>query len=312
MNSFTPKQKNAFAPTLLILLAASMFSLSSVCAKKTMAYGISPYQVTFIRLALGLFCVFLLVIMGQSFRPQKKGSLLVRGVLSSFGVLTFFITVPKLPLGFATLLNYQAPLFTILFCVWFLKEPFRPKTIVALALSSVGIVLLSLGTFSHSHTTAPIALSRAAIFLYVILGILSAAFSGAGTATIKVLGKTEGPLEIFAAFCLIGTLLTLPPTLYLWVTPDKTQWLYLVAMSLTSVVGQLSLTYALRSLSAIYGSVLLQLSPVLTIVFSVLIFKEQFSNLSLLGTLLTFVGVGLVILQGPPKHLPQPATPKDS
>lgn len=300
----TPKKvayyESLFVATVLVLFAATMFSLSSVFAKKNMAFGISPYQVSFIRLVIGLLCTLLLIAGGLPFKPQNKSSLFFRGILSSFGVIAFFLTVPKLPLGFATLLNYQSPLFTTLFCVWFLKESFRPQTVFALIFSSIGVFLLSIGTFKQNPGTH-LNISNLQNLFYIGLGLASAAFSGAGTATMKALSKTEGAMEIFSAFCLVGSILTLPPALYYWITPNLNQWLYLILMGLTSAIGQICLTYALRSISAIYGSLLLQLSPVLTIGLSVWIYKENFSLLSQIGTLLTFAGVGLAIFQKPPK-----------
>ena len=113
-----------------------------------------------------------------------------------------------------------------------------------------------------------------ALGTWQLVGILSAVLSGAAVATIRELRKTDGSWEIFAAFCVAGTLFTGVPAARHWVAPTASEWALLFGVGITSVAAQLMMTHALRDLPAAAAGVLFQLTPVSTMVLGRILFRR--------------------------------------
>lgn len=274
---------------LLILFSSFMFALMNGFAKKSMQ-KFSPYEITLARCVLGILVIIGWNFLGNRLRPQKYFRLAFRGFLGVGGIFFLFLSMKKLPLGMATLLNYQSPVFTSLFCVLFLGEKFSRNIVFAFLLSGAGVFLIVYGSPKALITEKN---NWVELIPYVAMGITSAALSGAASATIRALSGKEGPWEIFGALCVIGTSVSLPLSLADWVWPSGIDWLYLMGMGIASVLGQLALTYGLIEISAIYASVIMQISPMITVFIGILWFGESLTLFTFAGAILTFVGVGV-------------------
>jgi drug/metabolite transporter (DMT)-like permease len=225
-------------------------------------------------------------------RARNKLGLFMRGAYGGAAVLLYFIGIAHLPVGIATLLNYTAPVFTAIYAAIFLGEAITRATLGALALTSVGVVMVMLGT-APSGTLA--------LGPWQLVGLLSAMLSGAAVATIREVRKTDGSWEIFAAFCLAGAALSAGPALASWVTPRPTEWLVLAVVGVTSVVGQLLMTHALRYVRAAVGGIIAQLTPVTSLALGWVMFGDRIGGLALAGAGLTLAGVsvGAYLAAGP-------------
>lgn len=81
--------------------------------------------------------------------------------------------------------------------------------------------------------------------------------------------------------------------------PEKKDFLPLIMMGITGVLGFNSLLYAgLRYTTSTNGAIINALLPVLTAVLSVTVVKEQFCLRKLLGLALSLAGVLLITIQG--------------
>jgi drug/metabolite transporter (DMT)-like permease len=126
-----------------------------------------------------------------------------------------------------------------------------------------------------------------------LVGLLSAILSGAAVATIREVRKTDGSWEIFTAFCVAGAAISAAPALRGWVTPTAREWVVLTAVGLTSVVGQLLMTHALRYVRAAVGGIIAQLTPVTSLAFGWGLFGDRIGSLALAGAALTLAGVSV-------------------
>ena len=117
--------------------------------------------------------------------------------------------------------------------------------------------------------------------------------SGAAVATIRDVRKTDGSWEIFAAFCVAGAAICAVPAARGWVAPTPFEWLLLVVVGLTSVVGQLLMTHALRYVRAAVGGIIAQLTPVTSLAFGWVLFGDRIGGLALAGAALTLAGVSV-------------------
>jgi drug/metabolite transporter (DMT)-like permease len=234
----------------------------------------------------GLACVFLRL----DLRPRRWGWLLSRGLFGGAAVLLYFKCIEEIGVGMATLLNYTAPVWSLMFAWLFLGERPRRHAGVALALTLIGVALVTNGR-AHAWRLGG----------WELVGVLSAVFSGMAITSIRATrmqdaaGRPgEGSWTVFASFTLFGSLITLPTVFSSvgpWVAPTAREWLVLAGCGLLSVVAQILMTSSLGRLTAVGLGIIQQVTVVLTLVGGWLLFREPISLRSAVGSLLTIGGV---------------------
>jgi drug/metabolite transporter (DMT)-like permease len=252
-------------------------------ATKVAAARLPGPQIAFVRFLIGLgACAAARTRVRM--RANNKLGLVMRGAYGGAAVLFYFIGIAHLPVGIATLLNYTAPVFTAIYAALFLGEAITRATLGALALTSVGVVMVIQGTAPPGSM---------AFGPWQLVGVLSAILSGAAVATIREVRKTDGSWEIFTAFCVAGAAISAAPALYGWVPPTPREWAILGLVGLTSVVGQLLMTHALRYVRAAVGGIIAQLTPVTSLALGWVLFRDRIGGLALAGAVMTLAGVSV-------------------
>lgn len=279
-----------------LLVAALLFSAMSLCAKRATA-TLPAAEVAFLRFVFGLLTALAAHLLGRPLRPRNLAGLGLRGLFGGGAVLLYFVALAHLPAGVATLLNYSSPIFTIVFSALFLREPMTLRSIIAIVIAGAGVYLTARG--NHGGDT-PLA---AAALPYLLAGVVSSVFSGAAVTTIRGMRKSEGSLEIFTAFCLVGALVTGVPTAFSFVRPSLALVPDLLAVGASSVVAQLLMTYALRDVTGAVGGLLLMVTPVSTLGGGALFLGERPGPVGLVGAALVLAGVSLGLLRPAPPIL---------
>lgn len=248
-------------------------------------------QVALVRFVTGvvvtaLACVFLRL----DLRPRRWGWLLSRGIFGGAAVLLYFKCIEKIGVGMATLLNYTAPVWSLVFAWFFLRERPRRHAGVALALTLVGVALVTNGR-AHAWRLGA----------WEMVGVLSAVFSGMAITSIRATrmqdpaGRPgEDSWTVFASFTLFGSLITLPTVfspIGAWVAPTVQEWLVLAGCGLLSVVAQLLMTSSLGRLTAVGLGIIQQVTVVLTLLGGWLLLGESIGLRGAVGSLLTIGGV---------------------
>lgn len=266
----------------LITCASLLFAVMALLAKEVAARLPGP-EVACIRFVVGL-AACAVATTRYRFRAHNWAGLFWRGAFGGTAVLCYFLAIEHLPVGIATLLNYTAPVFTVIWAALFLGERIGLGAIGALVLTAAGVGAVIVGQAPPGESP---------IGVWQIVGVASAVLSGAAVATIREVRKTDGSWEIFAAFCLVGALVTGVPAARAWVSPTPVEWILAVTIGLVSVVAQLLMTYALRFLRASAAGILMQLTPVAALTFGWLVHGDHIAPLALLGATVTLVGVSL-------------------
>ncbi|MFO0622955.1 MAG: DMT family transporter [Polyangia bacterium] len=266
------------------MLASLLFAAMAVCAKEA-ARHLPGAEIACLRFILGAATVLgLAAARVLRLRAYNPWALLLRGTLGGSGVLLYFMAISHLPVGVATLLNNSSPLFVAVFSWLFLREPFSVRTLFALMLTSLGVVLVVLGN-------APAAGGPALSLKWVLMGLGSAVFAGGAVTTMRAMRKREGAWEIFLALCVIGGVITGVPTVFEHVWPTSRDWFWVALTGVFSVGSQVLLTYSLRDVPAVRAGLILQLTPILTFVLGALWLAEFPSWLGWLGSAVTIGGV---------------------
>jgi drug/metabolite transporter (DMT)-like permease len=280
---------------LVALVSSTIFAAMAMVAR-LLSRTIPGHEVAFVRFVTGVVVTAMAVpLLRLDVRPRRWGWLISRGVFGGAAVLLYFGCIEKIGVGLATLLNYTAPVWSLVFAWQFLNERPRRHAVLALALTLAGVVLVTGGWTHNWH-----------FGVWDMAGVLSAVFSGMAITSIRATRRqtTESPASessftVFASFTLFGSLITLPtvaPPFGTWVTPNRREWLLLLACSLLSVVAQLLMTSTLRRLTAVGLGIIQQVTVVLALLGGWLFFAEPMSLHGVLGSLLTVAGVLFSVL----------------
>jgi drug/metabolite transporter (DMT)-like permease len=131
----------------MMIAAALLFALNGTVSKVVLQSGISPLELTQVR-ATGAFLGFALVLAvtrRQSLRLTRRELpyLVVFGIAGVALVQwLYFVSISRLPIGIALLIEYIAPILIALWAWAVFKEPIRRRIWVALVLAVVGLAVV--------------------------------------------------------------------------------------------------------------------------------------------------------------------------
>ena len=281
-----------FAPGLFVLLWSTGF----IGAK----YGV-PYAPPFYFLAIRMAIASLLLFIAISF--LRKSQPITRSIIwpSTMIGLTlhgaylggcFFAVSRGMPAGVAALIVSLQPVLVSLFAAKYLNESLNARAVFGLILGLIGLVVVVLPRISTTgtNTISLVAIGASAI------GLLG------GTAGTILQKKYGGVIPTLAGTSIqyAATAVVLL-TLALIFEKPEIQWTAKFVGALTWLVLALSfgaillLFFLLSHGSAASVSSLYYLVPAATAIEAYFFFDEHISPVSLLGTLITVVGVWLVI-----------------
>ncbi|WP_273014995.1 DMT family transporter [Paenibacillus arenosi] len=238
----------------LAILASLVFSIMNALVK-AVSFTIPSTEVAFFRSLIGTILIFTLMRKSNvSFSTTGIPMLITRGVLGALYLITYFYAISKISLTDATILAHMSPIFVFILAFFFLKEKLSRQMIYIMPIAFVGALLL-VKPFQFSSYS-----------MYALIGLLSAVL-GAGAATsIRYLSQRHHAYEIVFYFLATATLVSIPLMWNSFVMPNTTEWIYLVAIGVVSLVGQVFLTKAFTHENAI----VVEVTRYIGIVFNVL------------------------------------------
>ncbi len=276
--------------SLTLLVSATLFAVMALAAR-VVSVRISGPQIALLRFASGLVVVLVAVLIGRAvIKPRRWGWLLARGLFGGVAVFSYFSCIEHAGVGIATLLNYTAPVWSLLLSWWLLHERPRPQAVIALAVTLCGVVLVVGGRVAGLHAG-----------FWEGVGVFSAVCSGLAVTSIRAVRRraadglsAENSWTVFGSFTTLGIVATLPGVVGPfghWVAPTGTEWALLLIVAATSIVAQMLMTDALEHVTAANMGIIHQLTVVIAMVCGVLIFGEHITAASLAGSVITVAGV---------------------
>ncbi len=223
---------------------------------------------------------------GTASLGRRRGLLLLRGVFGFAGLSCVFYAVTRLPLAEATVIQYMHPVFTAGLAALFLGERVGRSLALSIALSLVGVALVTRPAFLFGGAAGlePLAVT-------VALG--GAAFSACAYVTVRKLAATEDPLVIVLYFPLVTVPATLPTVLPDLVWPTGPEWLALLGVGVFAQLGQVWLTKGMRHEPAGRATALAYLQVVFAAGWGAAVFGEVPDALTVVGGLLVLGGTAL-------------------
>jgi len=208
----------------------------------------------------------------------ERGKLMVRGVLGFGGLTCYYAALAHLPLADATTIQNTTPLFTGLLAWWILREPLGRSTALAFALGIAGVTIIVRPTGDGLDPTG------------VAFALGAVTCSSFAYVTVRQLSRTEHPLVIVFYFPLVSLPLSIPWAVADWVTPSAIEWLLLLAIGLTTQIGQVFLTMGLSIERAGRATSISYLQIVFAMIWQTLLFDAPPSIASIGGAALIVIG----------------------
>jgi drug/metabolite transporter (DMT)-like permease len=232
---------------------------------------------------------------------DRRGLLLLRGLLG-FGALTcFYYGIIHLPLADATVIQYTNPVFAGLLAIPLLGERPGWREVASVLVSLAGVLLIAQPSLVFGAGAARLP----AFAVAVALG--GALFSGSAYVVVRKLGATEHHLTIILYFSVISVIGSLPPTMLAAVMPTPVEWLVLLGIGVTTQFGQVFLTRGLALERAGRATAVGYLQIVFAGLWGLVFFREVPGPWALAGAALV-VG-GTLALARPQRRLPPPPPP---
>ncbi|MCP3163697.1 DMT family transporter [Myxococcus qinghaiensis] len=267
----------------LLVFSSVLFAVMALCTR-LLSGRLSPGQVASGRFLIGLlFLAAYYPVLGRRPRFGRLPLWVLRGVFGGAAVYLYFVAIDRMTVGPAVLLNACWPIYAAIIGWVFLKERVTGALLAGLVLTTVGAGLVMWSTMEGGVSLS--------LGLGAWAGMGSAVLGGAAVVVVRALRHGTDAATVFLSFCLFGLLFSLPFALHDWRPLGWDVALPLLGVGLTSVVAQMTFTYAFGYVTAVAGGVATQLTPVFSWVLGAVLLGEAVSPLAVTGALVCMVGV---------------------
>jgi len=255
---------------------------------KYLSQSIHPWQIIFLRLALGVALLFpLMLYKGSSaFRTNRLSLHIIRGMIFFMALYSWSYGVSQSPITTATIMSFTIPFFVLIFSPLFLHEKIQWQLWTATGIGFLGM-LVTLYPIQWTLNTHSI-FFLIATFLFASLDIIN-----------KKYVQQESMLCMLFYSFLTAALLTIAPASQHWVTPTTKHILMLLTLASG---GKLILYFLLKAFSLTEASILQParyIELVISILLGYLIFHDLPTWKSLLGSLLIVPCTLYILLHQP-------------
>jgi len=244
-----------------------------------------PYEIVFFRSVISLAICFYIIKQKQiPFFGTNKKWLIIRGVFGATALTLFFYTIKNLPIAVATTVQYLSPIFTVLFAIYLLNQRVKPIQWLFFMVSLIGVGCIAFG--KNSDLTSQIDP------FWVIMGVISAVFSGVAYNAIMKCRTTDHPITIVMYFPLVATpVMIVIMIIKGFVLPIGIEWIILLVIGIFTQIAQIFMTKSFHEEDASKITPFKYLGAVYAVCIGVFIFDENLSLVVYAGISLVLTGV---------------------
>ena len=278
---------------ILCAIGAAVCYGTNPLARFLYAEGMNIPSVLFYR--FGLAWVIVAVVMmfrKESLRVNRREFLTLSalGVLFILSSTTLYTSFNLMPSGIASTILFTYPIMTAAIMTLVFRERLTLLTVVAIALSLVGVALLS---FNDDGTT------------FSLFGIVLVLIS-ALTYALYIIVVDKSPLQMSSFkinfyvlfYCALGNVVyALVSGQPLMLPPSPTAWFWVSWLAVVpAIMALVMMVYAAKYLGSTPTAILGALEPMTAVLIGVFVFAEPFSLRLSLGIVLILSAVTMVVL----------------
>ena len=294
-----------FLPQLLMIVSSAFWGASFIFTKGLFLSetAITPYIIITFRMLIASVFTIPLLALTHRLEPIRKEHLGYFFLLAFTEPFLYSICetsgVQLVSGSLASIIVATIPLFVPFAMAMVYKERLKASSVIGVALSLLGIIIMSLNDdFSFSASPKGLLFLAAAVFIAVVYTLI----------LVKVLHHYH-PVTITSYQNLIGLFYFLPLMLILdhdklpLLSYSPQMLLYLAFLGIfCSTVAYMCYNYGMRSLGATSASVYNNIIPLFSLALALILGQESLSWLKVLG--MVVVLVGLTVAQRSPRQKP--------
>ena len=270
-----------------MIMSVLFFSFMDILIKITDEYDVG--QTMFFRALFGLIPIYFLIPKERIKDFYKTKNISLHFYRSFFGAIAMgaiFIGLRNLQLAEVTAMAFSAPLWVVLFSIFFLNEKIKLKRWIAVGLGFIGVIIISKPGFDNLN------------FYYIYPIIFTLGFASVSI-FIRKLTLVNEPIYLIAFYFSICSgvmgLLTLP--FGGWVIPTLYELGLLILIGLFGSIANLLLTQSYKLAEVSLTTPLKYLSLVLAIIFGFYFFNETPTTYTLTGASLIVISSAIIFVR---------------
>ena len=215
----------------------------------------------------------------------NKKWLFIRGTAGTVALTLFFMTIQNLPFAIAAIIQYLAPLFTMLFTFMLIGEKIFKIQWLFVLLAFTGVCLISL----HPYITEDSGMDFQPF--WIGWGMISACISGIAYTAIVKLKETDAPISIVLYFPMISIPVMLVLCSFEFTMPIGIEWMLLLLVGIFTQFAQVLLTKALHLGTSSVIIPFQYLGIIYAILIGYIVFDERLSLIANFGVFLILTGI---------------------
>ena len=276
------------------LISSITFGLLPFFSIPVKAQGMSSETLMFYRFLFSIIIYGLYLLLRKAnFRISKKNIkdiILIGGAGYGLTGLTLVSSYDYIPSGIGTTIGFQFPVMISIFMWLFYKERLQRSIYISLALSLLGVFLLS---YSPEHGMV----SGYGIFLLTITNLMYSMYIiGVNKSSMREIDSsvlTFYVITISMILCLglsliRGTLIPIPSL--------EAAGSILFMSLLSTIIANLTLILAIKSIGSTITALLSPLEPVTAIIIGIIVFNENINIQIFTGVIIIILAVILIVL----------------
>jgi drug/metabolite transporter (DMT)-like permease len=209
---------------------------------RSLALALDAFQTQFLRYACGLLVMLPFIIRSGvgAYRPRSIPGQFLRGGVHTFGLVLWFIAIPRITLADTTALGFTTPIFIMIGAVLVFRERLRWERWVAAGIGFAGVLIV----------VAPKLSGNAGAYMLVMLS--SSPVFAASFLMTKALTRHDRAEVIVVWQSISVAAFSLPLALLNWHTPSLLQWGTFMMCGVLGSAGHYCLTrsFAVADISA--------------------------------------------------------------
>lgn len=289
MQPHSSAKNTVLFPAGLIVLASALVAGTTVLAKLLgqghLGPELHPFQISFGRFAFAFLALILTAgIMRPKFENPNLKMHIKRTTAGWAGVTLMFAAVALIPLPDATAISFLSPVFAMILAVRFLGEKVGKYRWLAAIIALSGAFVLLRPNIANFQPAALLALGAAAFF-------------GAELIMMKLLTRTEKPLQILIINNAIGLVLSGTIAFFVWQSPNMLQWAALIGIGTIMVMAQACYLNALRTSDASFIAPFSYATLIFAALYDFIFFGQVPDLISIIGGLTICAGAILLAIR---------------
>lgn len=274
---------------LWLTFSAIMFAVMAVFVRMAGEHGIPGSESTVVRFLFSLLIVAVYQITGiGEIRVRRTALWAARGIIGGAAILFYFLSLAAAkgpgatPLTNSVFLGNSYFIYAPIFAALLLKERLCLGTMLMVLVALVGLYLIA---------------QVRGLVAADVYGLLAGILGGLGLVAVRELRKDLNAPTIFLSlgiFGLLAGLIMLPLERAVW--PNGIGWALLILIGVSSTIGQLAMTHAMRFTRAGEAGIIQMSTVVYSSVAGILWFGDPFNMRILLGAVLVFVSAVYISL----------------